>query len=60
MLVDEHGKQLAWTDITVVNNSNSRRDGFHLQTGSSVLTVFAVFIVLAFAAVIVRYQVVFR
>lgn len=60
LLVDEHGKQLAWTDITVVNNSNSRRDGFHLQTGSSVLTVFAVFIVLAFAAVIVRYQVVFR
>lgn len=60
LLVDEHGKQLAWTDITVVNNSNSRRDGFHLQTGSSVLTVFAVFIVLAFAAVIVRYKVAFR
>lgn len=60
LLVDEHGKQLAWTDITVVNNSNSRRNGFHLQTGSSVLTVFAVFIVLAFAAVIVRYKVAFR
>lgn len=60
LLVDEHGKQLAWTDITVVNNSNSRRDGFHLQTGSSVLTVFAVFIALAFAAVIVRYKVAFR
>ena len=60
LLVDEHGKQLAWTDITVVNNSNSIRDGFHLQTGSSVLTVFAVFIVLAFAAVIVRYKVAFR
>ena len=60
LLVDEHGKQLAWTDITVVNNSNSIRDGFHLKTGSSVLTVFAVFIVLAFAAVIVRYKVAFR
>ncbi|WP_421778788.1 type I pullulanase [Gardnerella sp. DNF01144] len=60
LLVDEHGKQLAWTDITVVNNSNSRRDRFHLQTGSSVLTVFAVFIVLAFAAVIVRYKAAFR
>lgn len=60
LLVDEHGKQLAWTDITVVNNSNSRRDGFHLQTGSSVLTVFAVFIALAFAAAITRYKVAFR
>ncbi|MDK7192315.1 type I pullulanase [Bifidobacterium sp. UMB1197] len=60
LLVDEHGKQLAWTDITVVNNSNSRRDGFHLQTGSNVLTVFAVFIVLAFVAVIARYKVAFR
>ena len=60
LLVDEHGKQLAWTDITVVNNSDSRRDSFHLQTGSSVITVFAVFIVLAFAAIIVRYKVAFR
>ena len=60
LLVDEHGKQLAWTDITVVNNSDSRRDSFHLQTGSSVIAVFAVFIVLAFAAIIVRYKVAFR
>lgn len=60
LLVDEHGKQLAWTDITVVNNSDSRRDSFHLRTGSSVITVFAVFIVLAFAAIIVRYKVAFR
>ncbi|UQA79188.1 type I pullulanase [Gardnerella vaginalis] len=60
LLVDEHGKQLAWTDITVVNNSDSRRDSFHLQTGSSVITVFAVFIVLAFVAAIARYKVAFR
>lgn len=60
LLVDESGKQIAWTEVTVVDNGVSKRGGSMLQTGSNIVYTFALFIILTFVAAIARYKVAFR
>lgn len=60
LLVDESGKQIAWTEVTVVDNGVSKRGGPMLQTGSNIVYAFALFIILTFVAAIARYKVAFR
>ncbi|KXA17892.1 hypothetical protein [Gardnerella vaginalis] len=50
VLVDEQGSQLAWTDITVVNNTASQGDGKGVLPATGVGGAFVAFAALMFAA----------
>ena len=55
MLIDDHGNQVAWTDITVLNNDIVKKSQELSATGSSIIQIVficAILLVLASASFI--------